>query len=253
MVEVGFCVAPNLRRLIMRFRDRGRTIVVFLITVVALSELLGGHYPIFAFQGQARFDGAISSGPLAMSADSTTLAVVNPDNNSVSIFDVGNDAYRLLGEVPVGKEPWGVGMTPDGSTLFVANTAQGTVSVLKVNKGANPPATVAATIDVGTEPYGVVVTPNGTKVYVSNSRSNSISVIDPSNNTVTKTISNVGPATGGQPMGLAVTNNGNESDTDETLYVTHFFSFANNKLDGEDDSKTGLVTKISTQSDSIAG
>src|SRR5262249_46366935 len=36
-------------------------------------------------------------------------------------------------------------------------------------------------------------------------------------------------------------------------YVTHFFSFANNKLDGEDDSKTGLVTKISTQSDSITG
>jgi DNA-binding beta-propeller fold protein YncE len=147
--------------------------VAVLIVTLTLIPSLGQGLRISALQGAARFAGAVSSGPLALSADSTLLAVVNPDNNSVSFFDVGNDKNSLLGEVPVGGEPWGVGMTPDGSTVFVANTAQGTVMALKVNKGANPPATLAATIQVGTEPYGVAVTPNGSKLYVTNARSNS--------------------------------------------------------------------------------
>jgi hypothetical protein len=78
-------------------------------------------------------------------------------------------------------------------------------------------------------------------------------VIDPSSNAVTKTITGIGPATGGEPRGIAISNNGNDSDADETVYVTNFYSFANNKLDGEDDSKTGLVTKISTQTDTVTG
>ncbi len=235
------------------YRIHFRLSVAVLIVALTLIPSLGQGLRISALQGATRFAGAVSSGPLALSADSTLLAVVNPDNNSVSFFDVGNDKNSLLGEVPVGGEPWGVGMTPDGSTVFVANTAQGTVMVLKVNKGANPPATLAATIQVGTEPYGVAVTPNGSKVYVTNARSNSVSVIDPSSNAVTKTITGIGPATGGEPRGIAISNNGNDSDADETVYVTNFYSFANNKLDGEDDSKTGLVTKISTQTDAVTG
>jgi hypothetical protein len=59
---------------------------------------------------------------------------------------------------------------------------------------------------------------------------------------------------GAEPRGIAITNNANESDTDETVYITHFYSFANQgKLDGEDDSKTGLVTKITTESDTVIG
>jgi hypothetical protein len=53
---------------------------------------------------------------------------------------------------------------------------------------------------------------------------------------------------------LAITNNGNDIDTDETMYITHFYSFATQgKLDGEDDSKTGLVTRFSTETDSVSG
>jgi YVTN family beta-propeller protein len=237
-------------RFMMVFR---RVSTVLLVCLVAVLQSLATGFPTLALQGPARFAGPISSGPLALSADSSLLAVVNPDNNSVSLFDVANDKNQLLGEIPVGKEPWGVGITPDGGTVYVANHGESSVSVLKVNKGANPPAVVTATIAVGVEPYGIAVTPNGTAVYVANTRSNSVSVIDTSSNVVNKTIVNIGPATGGQPTGLAITNNGNELDTDETVYVTNFYSFANNKLDGEDDSKTGLVTKIATQTNAVTG
>ncbi len=230
--------------------DRGRLVIMALLIGVSLLMPLAGAS---ALQGATRYPGPTNSGPIALSADGSLLASVNPDNNSVSLFDVNNDKNQLLGEIPVGKEPNGVAMTPDGSQVYVANTVDGTVSVLKVDRGANPPASVVATVQVGTEPYGVASTPNGTKIYVTNARSNSVSVIDTQTNKVLTTITGIGPATGGEPRGIAITNNGNDSDTDETVYVTNFYSFATNKLDGEDDAKTGLITKISTQEDTVSG
>lgn len=225
---------------------------LILITLPAADSLLRSR-PVAA-QGATRFAGATKSGPLALNADDTLLAVVNPDVNTVTLFDVGADRNLPLGEFPVGVEPNGVAVTPDGKFVYVANTVDGTVSVLAVDVTQQPVAQVVATLDVGTEPYGVAITPNGQKVYVTNARSNSISVIDVATNTVVKEITNVGPSVGAEPRGMAITNNNNEVDTDETLYVTHFYSFANQgKLDGEDDSKTGLVTKVSTETDSVTG
>src|SRR5690349_13420547 len=86
-----------------------------LIVVILLGITLtpgGPLIPVSALQGATRFAGPTQSGPLALSADSTLLAVSNVDNGSVSLFDVGNDKNALLGEVPVGKEPQGVAMTP---------------------------------------------------------------------------------------------------------------------------------------------
>jgi YVTN family beta-propeller protein len=205
-------------------------------------------------QDATSFVGATHSSPIALNANDSLLAVVNPDVNTVSFFDVGQDRNVLLGEVAVGKEPNGVVLSPDGKFAYVANTVDGTVSVLQVDASKQPVAAVVATLTVGTEPYGIAITPNGTKIYVTNSRSNSVSVIDTATNTVAKTITNIGPAVGAEPRGIAITNNGNADDTDETVYITHFYAFANQgKLDGEDDSKTGLLTRISTQNDSVAG
>lgn len=220
--------------------------------IIGLFFSSGGR---ISYAAGERFAGATKSGPLALSADDRLLASVNPDNNSVSVFLVGNDQNQLIAEIPVGKEPNGVAVSPDGRQIYVANTLDGTVTVLSVDTGANPPAiSVVSSLKVGVEPYGVAITPNGTKVYVTNARSNSVSVIDTATNAVAKTITNVGPAVGAEPRGIAITNNGNDSDTDETVYITHFYSFATQgKLDGEDDAKTGLVTKISSESDSVSG
>jgi len=79
---------------------------------------------------QNRFAGPTSSQPLALDANGTLLAVANPDNNTVTFFDVEADHNRRLREVQVGKEPWGVALNPQGNRAYVANTVSGTVSVL---------------------------------------------------------------------------------------------------------------------------
>ena len=56
-----------------------------------------------------------------MSADDSLLLVANPDNNSVTLFDVKNGNAQLA-EIPVGKEPNGVALSPDGLRAYVANT-----------------------------------------------------------------------------------------------------------------------------------
>src|SRR5262249_5402253 len=149
-----------------------------------------------------------ASQSLALSADGTLLVVANPDNNSVTFFDVGADRNQRLGEVRVQTEPNGVAVSPDGERAYVANTVSGTVSVLSVSAGATFSASVVTNITVGTEPYGLALTPNGRKLYVTNARSNSLSVIDTSTNTVLRTVQNVGV----EPRGIAITNNGNDDD-----------------------------------------
>lgn len=201
-------------------------------------------------QAVARFSGPTSSQPLALPADDSFLAVVNPDNNTVSFFDVTADSNRRMAEVPVQSEPNGVAVLPDGSKAYVANTVSGTVSVIPLNISNGLISKPSKHIPVGTEPYGLALTPNGTKLYVSNSRSDSVSVIDTATDTVIKTITGVGP----EPRGLAITNNGDAVDTDETVYVTQFLSLpVAGKVDGQDDAKAGHVTILSTATDSVIG
>jgi YVTN family beta-propeller protein len=199
-------------------------------------------------EAATRFAGPTSSQPLSLTADGAFLAVANPDNNTVSLFDLRADRNRKIAEIPVQTEPNGVAFLPDGKKLFVANTVSGTVSVIPLNIPNGVIGKPTKHIVVGTEPYGLVMTPNGTKLYVSNTRSNNVSVIDTLSATVTKTIQNVGF----EPRGLAITNDGDADDNDETLYVTQFLALPiAGKLDGSDDSKAGHVTVISTATDSV--
>jgi uncharacterized protein (TIGR03437 family) len=198
--------------------------------------------------GETRFVGPTSSQTLAISADDGVLAVVNPDNNSVSFFDTRPGTNQRIAEVRVGTEPNSVALKPDGTRAYVANTVSGTVTVLDLDRFKPEFGTVAATIQVGTEPYGLALTPNATKLYVANARSNSVSVIDTSTNRVIKTITDVGF----EPRGIAITNSGG-ADSQETVYVTQFLALpvTPTTIDGADDSKNGRVTAISVASDTV--
>ena len=214
-----------------------------------VTSFLAYGIPAPADEKLQRFTGPTSSQPLALTADGEFLLVTNPDNNSVTIFDVKNDKNHRIAEVPVGVEPNGVAVLPGGKTGYVANTVSGTVSAITFSKNKNK-TQLAGSIIVGTEPYSLVMTPNGTKLYCANARSNSISVIDTATNVVVKTIENVGF----EPRGLAVTNDEDGDDLDETLYVTQFLSLPlSGKIDGSDDAKAGHVTVISTATDQVTG
>src|SRR5215831_8810404 len=229
----------------------GKARPIVLITAFAASIVLlhwqGANAVDPPLTPVTRFAGPTASQPLAISADNAFLAVANPDNSSVSIFDVRNDANSKLAEVPVQGEPNGVAFLPDATKLYVANTVSGTVSVIRTNIANGVISRPRLHIPVGKEPYGLALTPNGKKLYVSNARSNSISVIDTATDTVTKTIQ-----LSAEPRGLAISNNGDANDNDETVYVTHFLSFPIvGKVDGQDDAKAGRVSVISTATDAV--
>jgi YVTN family beta-propeller protein len=224
--------------------------------LIATASVLGaGVYLVNTAKSQqapppvlTRFAGATNSQPLALDANGTLLVVANPDNNTVTFFDVTADRNRRLREIQVGREPNGVALNPQGTRAYVANTVSGTVSVLNVGRNTPNIGRLAVDIKVGTEPYGIALTPNGTKLYVANRSSNTLSVIDTRTNRVLKTVEGVGF----NPTGIAITNDGDGDDDDETVLVTQFFALPRpGRLDGEDDAKQGVVTVLRTVSDEV--
>src|SRR5262249_51781241 len=61
---------------------------------------------------------ATNSSPIAITSDDKFVWSVNPDNNTVSVFNVASDANVKLAEVPVGVEPWCVALTPDNKKAY---------------------------------------------------------------------------------------------------------------------------------------
>ncbi len=60
------------------------------------------------------------------------LYVTNQDHNQVDVFDLGSSSF--LTPIPVGNQPTGLALTPDGSLLAVINSGDGTVSVIDPTK-----------------------------------------------------------------------------------------------------------------------
>ncbi|MBL9170206.1 MAG: DUF1929 domain-containing protein [Verrucomicrobiales bacterium] len=87
------------------------------------------------------------------------LWVVNPDQDTVSVFDAVSRAK--LSEVGVGVSPKTLSQSPDGR-VWVANAGSASVTVLR------PDFTVAQTIALprGSRPFGILADPSGTAVYV---------------------------------------------------------------------------------------
>jgi YVTN family beta-propeller protein len=232
----------------MRLRKLTATFTVLLAAVGA--TLLGSPREVISQPPPVtRFAGPTSSQPIALSGDDAFLFAVNPDNNTLSVFDVRADRNRKLLELPAQLEPNGVAVLPDGSKAYVANTVSGTVTIYRLTL-RNGSVRLIKHLPVGTEPYGVALTPNGRKLYVSNARSNSVSIVDTASDTVVKTILNVGV----EPRGIAISNNDNDDDSDETVYVTNFLAApVPLKTAGFDDSKSGRVTVVSTATDTVVG
>lgn len=187
---------------VLSLRRRKKLIVLACLAVVAGACLAQRPAAAQGYVAGARFTGPASSQPLAITADDAFMIVANPDNNTVSFFDLRQDRNRRLAEVQVQTEPNGVAILPDGSKAYAANTVSGTVSVIPLNLQNGLILKPSKHIPVGVEPYGLALTPNGRKLYVSNSRSNSVSVIDTATDTVITTIEGVGP----EPRGIAITN-----------------------------------------------
>ncbi len=98
----------------------------------------------------------------------------------VLVYDA--NTYTLKNTINVGKEPAEVTFSSDGSTAFVANGMDNSVSVINPNT-----KTVIATILVGKNPVGAW-TGSDNRMYVDNEDGQSVSIIDVKTLKVVETI-----------------------------------------------------------------
>ena len=160
-----------------------------------------------------------------------------------------------------------IGLTPDGTILFVVNPDSGSVSAIDTASattqaelivGRDPrmltigpdgqrlyvtsqasatltiletqPFSILTKLRVGPEPYGVVADPNGPLVYVAASGADRIDVVDTELTQVVDTI-----PVQARPKGLALSNDGTR------LYVTHFLSGTVSVVDLENRSVRTVI------------
>lgn len=113
-----------------------------------------------------------------------TIYVSNRGSRTVSVIHKG--AWTEAGRIAVGAEPVGLAVASDGSMLYVANFAAGTVSGIDLS-GGTPTAKWPA-VFVGDFPRGVGALPDG-RVYVSHYRSGLVDVLDGRSGKILKSIS----------------------------------------------------------------
>jgi YVTN family beta-propeller protein len=111
------------------------------------------------------------------------LWVVNPDNNSVSVFDTV--ARTRIAEINVGTAPRALAIAPDGS-VWVSNRTSGTISVISASTLA---VTRSISVPRGGQPYGIAFASSGALVALEGS--GQLLKINPSTYATTGTL-NVG-------------------------------------------------------------
>ncbi len=171
------------------------------------------------------------SSTISITDDDTLVAMVNPDDDSLSVFATADNGRTA--KLDTGDEPSAVVIHPDGRTAFVANRGDATVVKVSGIDGGAP--TVSEPTPVGSEPTGLALSPTGARLFVAEWAESRVSVID------TETMEVVDSVAVLNPRGLAVTNDGDEDDDDEQLVVPEFFGEPNAAGEASDSGRTGRV------------
>lgn len=162
---------------------------------------------LFAF-GAGRVERILRGVPnpeqVAVSASGRVYA---PCEDRGSVVVLRADSGARLAEIPVGDEPEGIALGPDGARAYVAIEGENRLAV--IDTGA---ARVIGSVPVGQRPRSVAVSRDGARVYVSNELDGTLSIVDSRTLKVARTVKM--PAAGARPMGLAV------SPSDAVVYVT---------------------------------
>ncbi|HXU83995.1 MAG TPA: hypothetical protein VN914_21520 [Polyangia bacterium] len=136
--------------------------------------------------------------------DDSAYVILRKDQQLVRIKNLREAPVIDSARVHTGAEPTGLAISPTGATIYVANWAEGTVSVVDTAT-----MTVRKSVDLNTALAGSGML---------------------GEDAVPR------PALA-HPRAVVVTNNGDGSDADERVYVTEFFSQARTDTLPEDDSR----------------
>jgi DNA-binding beta-propeller fold protein YncE len=120
------------------------------------------------------------NGSIALVADSMTVAEDNGvrklvPTDKLFVIDMQANPPKLAQTLTVGKQPSGLSFSPKGDMALVADRADGTISVLKID-GTNVRQTATVPISPGVS--HVVFTPDGKHALALKSPDNKVAVLD---------------------------------------------------------------------------
>jgi len=137
---------------------------------------------------------------LAPAALAREVYVPNSDANTVSVIDTTTN--QVTATIPTGplSGPFGLAISPDGRTVYTANSVGDSVSAISTQTKS----TVGAPIPVGERPLGIAITPDGKRAYVTNFQDDSVTVLD----LVAGAVVGAPIPVGEGPEGVAITPDG---------------------------------------------
>jgi DNA-binding beta-propeller fold protein YncE len=120
------------------------------------------------------------NGAIALVADSITVTQDNGANkagptNKLFVIDMKANPPKLVDTLELGKQPSGLSFSPNGNMALVANRADGTISVLKIE---GTKVSVTATIPISAGVSHVDFAPDGKHAYAVRSPDNRIAILD---------------------------------------------------------------------------
>jgi len=141
----------------------------------------------------------VTLGILAISGSMLYIPVGTPSSPFfVLAVTIAGPTPVIEAAIPVGNTPIGIAVTPDGTTAYVANGGDNTLT--PINLATNSPGLA---IFAGLFPRTVAITPDGTQAYVTDAAS-SLAIISTATNTFTGSI----PLPGFIPQDLVITADG---------------------------------------------
>ncbi len=115
--------------------------------------------------------------------DGNEIWVVNPDHGSVSVLRARTpNAFAILAEIPVGRDPWCLDIHPTNGEVWVASQRDDRIDIVD-----GPSRAVIASIDTGFEAFGVAFAPAGDVALVTASGSREVFVVDVATRAITHT------------------------------------------------------------------
>lgn len=201
---------------VTNYGPRGDGSTISVIDLVASRELhrvdispLRGPHGVVSADGKAYFTAEVSKviaryDPAANKLDwlmgtgqnVTHMVVLTKDLSTIFGVNIGSDSVSAIERsngrggwnatvIPVGKGPEGSALSPDGRELWIANSGDGTVSIIDV-----PTKKVTDTIDVHAKHSNrLKFTPDGSRVLISDIGDGGLIVLDAQSHAVIKRLS----------------------------------------------------------------
>lgn len=134
---------------------------------------------------------------LVATADAKRIYTANIRSNTITVFDSTTPPMKVI-QIPVGNQPEGIDLSPDGKELWVGQNADGKITI--IDTATNK---IIDSVQTGGVPIRVKFTPDGKRVLVSSAQSGELIVLDALARKEIKRI-----AVGEVPVGILITPDG---------------------------------------------